>query len=155
MKWILASSALTGIKEYHLVEDEQLIIVLKYSFDQQSIRIINEEERLVFFMENAGGFNNRIIFKNPYGVDIGKFSYNGRSHNGHVEINAVTLHFTIVEGNAPKVLIHRRNVQQPIAVCHLPFFSHQPAAQYEQACFMLSLCWYAALKSSVKENPAT
>jgi hypothetical protein len=152
MKWILASSALTGIKEYHLVEDDQLLLVLKYSFDLQSIRIINEEERLVFFMENSGGFTNRIIFKNPYGVDIGKFSFNSRTQSGHVEINAITLHYTIVEGNGPKVVIHKRNVQQPLAVCHLPFFSYKPAAQYEQACFLLSLCWYAAVKTSVKNE---
>jgi len=152
MKWILVSSALTGIKEYHLVKDDQLLLVLKYSFDLQSIRIINEEERLVFFMEDSGGFASRIIFKNPYGVDIGKFSYNSRTHSGHVEVNSTTLQFTIVKGDAPKVIIHRRNVQQPLAVCHLPFFSPKPAAQYEQACFLLSLCWYAALKSSVKNE---
>jgi hypothetical protein len=152
MKWILASSASTGIKEYHLVKDDQLLLVLKYSFDLQSIRLINEEERLVFFMEDSGGFGNRIIFKNPYGVDIGKFACNSRANSGHVEINSITLHFTVVEGNTPKVLIHKRNVQEPLAVCHLPFYSPKPAAQYEQACFMLSLCWFAALKSSVKNE---
>jgi hypothetical protein len=152
MKWTLASSASTGIKEYHLIKDDQLLLVLKYSFDLQSIRLINEEERLVFFMEDSGGFGNRINFKNPYGVDIGKLVCNSRANSGHVEINSITLHFTIIEGNTPKVIIHRRNVQEPLVVCNLPFYSPKPAAQYEQACFMLSLCWFAAIKSSIKNG---
>jgi hypothetical protein len=86
MKWTIVSNTSSDIKEYHLVQDERTLVVMKYSPEQQTVRITHEGDRLVFFMEN-GGYSNRVIFKNVYGVDLGKYSYNNRSHNGRLEIN--------------------------------------------------------------------
>lgn len=139
MKWTLVSNTSSDIREYHLVKDERTLVVMKYSPEQQTVRITHEDDRLVFFMDN-GGYANRIIFKNVYGVDQGKYSYNNRNHNGRLEINDDVYDYNIVDTNQPKLIVHQRNKQEPMAVCQIPDAILQPASLYEHAGIVLSMC---------------
>jgi hypothetical protein len=149
MKWIPISTALTALKEYHLLKEEQLLIVLKCSLDPQSIRITYEGERHVFLMEPLG-YANQIQFKNAYGVNIGKFVHNGRSNTGRIQINDEVFHYNIIDNNQPKLIVHKRSKQQPVAVCNLPLLHGPASLLYEQAGLVLSVCWYATVLASKK-----
>ena len=151
MKWTLISNASTGIKEYHLIQDGLVLIVMKYSQEQQSVRITFEEEHLVFFMEDMG-YVNKIAFKNAYGVDLGKFSYHNNNSTGRLEINNALYDYNIVEGNPPKLIIHQHNKQEPLAVCQIPAILNRELAVYEQACMVLSLCWYTNMPVAAKKQ---
>lgn len=139
MKWTLVSNASSDIREYHLVQDERTLVVMKYSPEQQTVRITHEGDRLVFLMEN-GGFANRVIFKNVYGVDLGKYTYNNRSHNGRLEFNDDVFDYNIVEANQPKLIVHHHNKQEPMAVCQIPYGFIKPDSLYEHAGIVLSMC---------------
>ena len=119
---------------------------MKYSPEQQTVRIAHESDRLVFFMEN-GGYANRVIFKNVYGIDQGKTSYNNRSHNGRLEINDDIYDYNIVDASQPKLIVHRHNDQEPMAECHIPDTILHPASIYEHAGIVLSMCSLAATPS--------
>jgi hypothetical protein len=144
MKWTLISKASTGINEYHLVQDGQLLIVMKYNVEQQSIRIILEEEYLVFFLENAG-YANRIVFKNVYGVDQGKLTHHNRNNTGRLEIDNEIFNYNIVDSSQPKLIVHQHNKQEPLAVCQLPASFRPNASLHEQAGLVLSISRYATL----------
>ena len=147
MKWTLVSNTFSDIREYHLVKDERTLVVMKYSPEQQTVRITHEDGRLVFFMDN-GGYANRIVFKNVYGVDLGKYSYNNRNQNGRLEINNEAYDYNIVDANQPKLIVHQRNKQEPMAVCQIPNVILQPASLYEHAGIVLSMCSIASLPES-------
>jgi hypothetical protein len=154
MKWTLISNASTGIREYHLLQDSKVLIILKCSLEQQSIRMHFGEEHLVYFMENAG-YAHRIIFKNAYGVDMGRCTHNTRNNTGRLQINNEWFDYSIVDNNQPKLIIHQHNQQQPLAVCQLPEFSIQETAWYEQAGIVLSVCQYIILPAGRKELLST
>jgi hypothetical protein len=151
MKWILISNTSPGIKEYHLLQDDKVLIVLKCSLEQLSIRIHFEEEHLVYFMEDAG-FAGRIIFKNAYGVDLGRFSHNNRNNTGRLHINDDIFDYNIVDNNQPKLIINQHNQQQPLAVCQIPETLKRESAWYEQAGIVLSICQYSSLPAARKEQ---
>ncbi|OQP44580.1 hypothetical protein A4H97_09435 [Niastella yeongjuensis] len=149
MKWTLISNASTGIKEYHLVNDEVVLAVMKYSPEQQSVRISYEEERLVFFMESNGNAS-RIIFKNVYGVDQGKFAHHNHNNTGRLEINKQIFDYHIVDNNQPKLIIHQHNKQEPLAVCQIPASPTRHDSYFEQAGMVLGSCWFANMPAAPK-----
>ena len=152
MKWILISNVSTGIKEYHLIQDGLVLVVMKYSQEQQSVRITYKDEHLVFFMENIG-YANRIVFKNAYGVDLGKFSHHNHNNTGRLEINNAVYDYNMVEGSQPKLIIHQHNKQEPLAVCQIPAISMRHSAIFEQAGIVLSMCCYTNI-SAARKNQA-
>ena len=144
MKWNLISNASTDIKEYHLIKDDVVLVVMKYSPEQQSIRITYEEEHQVFFLENAG-YAHRIIFKNAYGVDLGKFSHQNRNNTGRLQINNEVFDYNIVDNNQPKLIVHQHSKQEPLAVCQIPDIPIRESSFHEQAGIVLSVCRYATM----------
>jgi hypothetical protein len=142
MKWNLISNAPTGIKEYHLTQDGVILVVMKYSPEQHSIRIKFEGEHLVVFLENAG-YANRIIFKSAYGVDLGKFSHH--NNTGRLQINNEVFDYNIIDNNQPKLIVHQHNKQEPLAVCQIPEIPKRESSFYEQAGLVLSICRYATM----------
>jgi hypothetical protein len=146
MKWNLVSNASIGIKEYQLIQDGVVLVVMKYSPEQQSIRITFEGEHHVFFLENAG-YANRIIFKNAYGVDLGKFSHN-RNNTGRIEINNEVYNYNIVDNNQPKLIVHHNSKQEPLAVCQIPEANIRETSFHEQAGIVLSVCRYATMPAA-------
>jgi hypothetical protein len=139
MKWTLISNASSEIREYHLIKDGNTLVVMKYSPEQQTVRIVHEGERLVFFVEDTG-FANRVILKNVYGVDLGKYSYNNRNHNGRLEINNDVFDYNIVDGSQPKLIVHQHSRQEPLAVCQIPDMPRQHSPLYEYAGMIISVC---------------
>ena len=149
MKWILINNSLTGIREYHLLQDELVLIVLKYSQEQQSVRIAFGDEHLVFLMEESD-FANRIVFKNAYGIELGKFSYHNRNNTGRIEINDTVYDYEIIDNNQPKLIIHQHNKPEPLAVCQIPAIFMRDSSNYEQAGIILSVCCYTNIPAASK-----
>lgn len=149
MKWILVSNSSTGIREYHLLQDELVLIVLKYSMEQQSVRIAFGDEHFVFFMENSG-YANRIVFNNAYGIELGKFSSNNRNNTGRLEINDTVYDYEIVDNNQSELIIHQHNKPEPLAVCQIPGISMRDFSHYELAGIVLSVCCYTNIPAASK-----
>ena len=151
MKWTLISNASADIKEYHLVKDESVLAVMKYSPEQQSVRISFEEERLAFFME-TNGYANRIVFKNVYGVYQGKFSHHNHNNTGRLEINEQIFNYNIVDNNQPKLIIHQHNQKEPLVVCQIPASPTRHASLFEQAGIVLGICCFANMPAARKKQ---
>jgi hypothetical protein len=151
MKWNLISNDATDIKEYQLTQDSLVLVKMKYSPEQQSLRITLDEDHLVFFVEDAG-YAHRILFKNVYGVDLGKFSHNNRNHSGRVEINNEIFDYHMVAGSQPKLIVHQHNKQEPLAVCQIPAIPTRQSSLHEPAGMVLSVCWFATMPAGRKKQ---
>jgi hypothetical protein len=150
MEWNLISNVTPGIREYHLLYENRVLVAFKYNIEQQSVRIAFEEERLVFFLESTGF--NRIAFKNAYGIDQGKFSYNNRGNSGRLEIDHGVYNYNMVDANQPKLIVHQQHKQEPLVVCQIPAIPSRESAVYEQACLVLSICSYANMPVAPKKQ---
>ena len=144
MKWNLISTSLSGIKEYHLLKNDRLLLVMKYSQEQQSVRITLDKEHLIFLLENnAGGLiaGERIHYMNAYGVDLGKFSFNPRNRSGQLQIDDRVFQYATINDPQPSLLVYKKTKEHPLAVCAWPLASEQPPGPIEYACLVLGVCW--------------
>lgn len=145
MKWSLISSSLNGIREYHLIKAGKVLLVMKYSTEQQSVRLKLDKEHEIFLLENtaSGLSGQRISFMNAYGVDLGKFSFNPRNQSGQLQINDRQFQYATVteRGNEPNLVVYKKSKEQPLAACNWPAMPEVASNSFEYACLVLGLCW--------------
>ena len=147
MKWVLVNQYSPSIKKYQLTEGDEIKLVLKYSPEQQSVRISSEENHRLFFIDKTGLWHNKTILKNEYGVEIGRLSFDKTQHIGAIEIEGKKYFYTF-ENNKKQLVVFEHSISLPLAVCDLsqaPSFTSLSADKYsseECTCFLLGLCWY-------------
>lgn len=146
MEWISINTGFADMKRFHLILDDGLQLVLKYSPLQQSVRLSFRSNHQGFFLENAGAWASKIILKTVYGVEVGGFSYNGRNETGRLQIEQLALQFTIIDKNKPSVVLYEQNKKHALLTCRLPAdLKHNSQIDNLQlACLCLGLGWYLA-----------
>jgi hypothetical protein len=126
-------------------------MTLKYNLLQQSIRISCGGRHQVFFMESASNWNNRMLFKNVYGIEVGKFTFSNRHNSGHIEVEQVSLQCQVMEKDRSTVTLYEKSKKskpQRVMTCHLPEGIKEQSVQIdnlERACLFLGLCVYCSL----------
>lgn len=150
MKWITVNYPSASVQKYQLVDDNVTKVVLKYNQQQQTARITCEEKQRLFFIEKAGGlWNNKFVFKNEYGVELGKFTFDkSYSHTGNIEIEGRKYHYAI---RNKELVIFDRDISSPVVICDLAssfespnisLTSNKEGEHEHDACLLLGLCWY-------------
>jgi hypothetical protein len=139
MKWVMVKHASPSVQKYHLVEGASQKAVLKYNLLQQSVRISNEDTQRVFFLERTGFWNNKTIFKNEYGLEIGKMSFEKGFHAGTIEVDGNKYHY-VIQDNALQQLVIYDDLSNPILTCDLNTAGYKP--DQDLSSLLLGLCWY-------------
>jgi len=138
MKWVKVKHASPAVQKYHLVDGTEKKLELKYTHPQQSIRISNEIGQRVFFVEKKGFWTNKTLFKNEYGVEAGKMTFEKGFHAGSIEVDGNKYHYLIHDTPAPALVIYDA-LSNPLLHCELN-------AEYKQgqdlSSLLLGLCWY-------------
>jgi len=158
MKWITVNYPSASLQKYQLVDNNATKVVLKYNPLQQSVRISSDEKQRLFFIEKTGGiWNNKFVFKNEYGVVIGRFTFDkSYNHAGHVEMDGQKYHYSIRNSPVPELLIYEHDVAFPLVHCDLitiakePLTHNRAADEEYEACLLLGLGWYYFLSGSSK-----
>ena len=157
MEWVLAKNHSQAMLEYHLMDRGNKRGTLKYNTHQQVARIQCEGHYGVFFIERHGTFINKTLFKNEYGQEIGKLSFDKRhSHTGPIELNGKKYHYSFQNNPFAELLIYDQSISSPLVSSGLHSGSDQGPVVFasvsneEYCCFLLGLCWY--LLSSVADN---
>jgi hypothetical protein len=151
MEWISINTVDPEMKKYHLLREDDVQVVLKYNFLQQSIRMSGRGKQQVFFMESGSAWNNRMVFKSVYGIEVGRFIFSNRGHSGRIQIEDTALQFSIVEGDVLSVILYEQDKHKPLLVCRLPEGGKEqpvPIDNLERACLFLGLCWYIIEKDA-------
>src|SRR5262245_28176068 len=120
MEWIPINTGDSDKRTYHLVEDGVIQSVLKYNMLQQSIRLSSKDRHQVFHLESINRWNSRMLFKNVYGVEVGRCSYSNRQQHGRIAIEPVSLQFALVEKARLFVILYKQDRDRPFMVCDMP-----------------------------------
>jgi hypothetical protein len=151
MEWISINTVDPEMKKYHLFKDDDVQVVLKYNLLQQSIRMSGRGKQQVFFMESGSMWNNRMVFKNAYGIEVGRFLFNNRTHAGRIQIEGTALQIAMVENDSISVILYEHDKHNPLLECRLPEGRKEqtvPIDNLERACLFLGLCWYVMEKDA-------
>jgi hypothetical protein len=137
MKWEPVKHASSLVNKYHLTEGADIKLVLKHNLDQESVRIGHDETQRLFFIEKTGFWNNKTLFKNEYGIEVGKLSLDRGYHAGTIEFEGHRFHYGIDHTMANRLIIYKHNISQPAISSDLP------SANVDQdfTCLVLGLCW--------------
>lgn len=149
MKWVMVKHASPSVQKYHLLEGVSKKAVLKYNLLQQSVRVSNDDTQRVFFLERSGFWNNKTIFKNEYGLEIGKMSFEKGFHAGAIEVDGNKYHY-VTDDNQQLVIYD--DLSHPILTCDLSAAGYKP--DQDLSSLLLGLCWYVYPSSGVHEPPA-
>ena len=140
MKWVMVKHASPSVQKYHLVEGASQKAVLKYNLLQQSVRVSNDDTQRVFFLERSGFWNNKTIFKNEYGLEIGKMSFEKGFHAGTLEVDGNKYHY-VIQNNESQELVIYDELSHPILSCGLSAAGYKP--DQDLSSLLLGLYWYA------------
>lgn len=149
MQWIMVKHASPSVQKYHLCEGTDQKVVLKYNLLQQSVRVSNDNTQRVFFMERSGFWNNKTIFKNEYGVEIGKMAFEKGFHAGTIEVDGNKYHY-VIQDNATQELVIYNDLSHPILTCDLSAAGYKP--EQDLSSLVLGLCWYVYPSSGVQNT---
>jgi hypothetical protein len=150
MKWVMVKHASPTVQKYHLLEGVAKKVELKYNLLQQSVRVSNDDTQRVFFLERSGFWNNKTIFKNEYGLEIGKMSFEKGFHSGSIEVDGNKYHY-VINDNPSQQLVISDESSNPILTCDLSASGYKP--DQDLSSLLLGLCWYAYPSSGVQEPP--
>jgi hypothetical protein len=149
MEWISVKNLSLGMQEYHLVNGDERIAVLKYNTHQQAARIHCGDNYGIFFIERTGSFINRTIFKNEYGQEIGRLSFDiGNSHSGPIELDGKKFHYSYQNNPFVELFVYDRHNTNLLISTRLKNAIDQTSVVFtsvtneEYACLLLGLCWF-------------
>jgi hypothetical protein len=143
MKWIPVSKPVASLSEYHLVEEGNILAILKYNPLQQSARIRSGEKQQVFFMERSGSNANKLIVENEYGVRTGYYAADSvKNKSGNIAVHDTHYHFKLLTGSIPEFSIYKPGTFSPLVICPIALSAGQATASVECSSLLLALCWY-------------
>lgn len=161
MKWVLVNSLKSTLQEYHLMDDENCRVVIKYNPRQHSARITCGIHQRLFFIETTGSLIQKTIFTNEYGLGIGSLTQDSVIGNkGMVIINEKKYHYTLNNNPLAELVIYDKNINDPLVSCGLQTSNSITSIALsnntdssDNSCLLLGLCWYLFLPVA-KENVA-
>ena len=158
MQWKLVKAFDEVLKEYHLIKNDRILIQLKYNSLQQSVRISSKGEYLSFLMERTGFAATRIVFKNVYGIEVGKCTFNRQHDKGLIENAGSAYKYEIAGAASVNAILYDLHKNQSVVICDWPLnaphmlslFKHGWYEEY--ASLLLGLHCYTHLFIGSREN---
>ncbi|HMH32117.1 MAG TPA: hypothetical protein VK543_03755 [Puia sp.] len=159
MEWVSVKNQSLGMQEYHLLDAGSKRAILKYNTHQQVARIQCDGNYGIFFIERTGSFVNRTLFKNEYGQEIGRLSFDIRhSHTGPIELNGKKFQYSFQNNPFAELVIFNKDVTKPLISSRLKNADDQTSVVFtsvnneEYACLLLGLCWYVLNPALAKQS---
>lgn len=154
MEWIAINNQSPGVTEYHLMDANSSIAILKYNVHQQVVRLQSDGSHAVFFLEKAGTFSNRTIIKNEYGLVIGKLSVDRwASHPESIELEGKKFYYSFQNDPFAELILYKGRTVAPVTRSGIKsgtdntriVFNKSNHEEYTPV--LLGLCWYSTLMS--------
>jgi hypothetical protein len=150
-------------EDYVLKENEHTILKLRYKSKSNTARIETEIDQRIFIIEDEGLLKTRLVFKNEYGVSMGRLFFDGWSENhGVVETIDTRFRFVIRSGPAAGIMLYRNSRRNLVYSCNLSFepLEHSTTTGTQNinliknriAPFIISLSWYMSRHMIVEQG---
>ena len=152
---IIAIKRIPGLDSYHLKENDNTVLEIRYKPDMHTARVVTHEERRVLIIENEGLLRIKMVIKNEYGIQIGLLTYDNFSDtHGSVEIENARFRFSIQHSPVPELHIYKGR-RDLIYSCQLSFDDNNiKEAKSQSASFLIAVSRYLILKGAGKRKPA-
>ncbi|MGG9970835.1 hypothetical protein ACQ33O_03480 [Ferruginibacter sp. SUN002] len=158
MKWLLVSNASSTLHEYHLIENNECKVILKYNPLHHSARITCGKHHKLIFVETTGSLKLKTVFKNEYGLEVGSLHQDKWHNKGSVVIDDKKYNYQLQNNPLAELIIYNNNPSTPLVSCGLKpdngateiSLSHNTNG-IDNSFLLLGLCWYLFLPVA-KEN---
>lgn len=157
MKWVIVSAKKSLLQEYHLVNSDQCLMVLKYNPLQHSLRISCDGNHKLFFIESTGALTGKYIFRNEYSMETGHMNYDKWfGKEGSVTIETKKFNYNISETSTAELNIYDDSTGAWLMDCELEHIADtRQNSSVENNFLLLGLCWYLCVaKKSLVEYAA-
>ena len=161
MKWQLVNSSSSTLQEFHLMENNECKVILKYNPLHHSARITCGKFHKLVYVETLGSLKLKTVFKNEYGLEIGSLQQDKWHNKGTVIIDSQKYNYHLQNNPLAEMTIYSNDPAMPLVSCGIKSannnteicLSHNTNG-IDNSFLLLGLCWYLFLpvaKESVVE----
>ena len=150
MKWLLVSNPASALQEYHLMENGERKVILKYNPLHHSARITCGKYHKLVYVETAGSLKPKTIFKNEYGSEIGSLVHDKwLNDQGNVIIEGKKYNYRLQKNPLSEMTIFNNDDSQTLVSCGLNTDDNvalfHNTNDIDNSFLLLGLCWYLFL----------
>jgi hypothetical protein len=148
MKWVSVNSG-TLNENFELWEADKKLAVISFSNTTRIARIVSNLGKRLFFFEKKGLLTPKAIFKNEYGIRMGKLELeNPGAQKGFLEIEERKYRYVFNENNNGELNVYNEAMSETLITCNFPTaingVDRKPAfLDTKFPSLLLILCWYS------------
>jgi hypothetical protein len=148
MKWISVNNG-TLNENFELWEADKKLAIISFSNTTRIARIVSNLGKRLFFFEKKGLLTPRAIFKNEYGIKMGKLELeNPDAQKGFLEIEEKKYRYVFNEKNNGELNVYNEAMSETLITCNFPAatngLTQKPAfLNTKFPSLLLILCWYS------------
>jgi len=148
MKWVSVNNG-TSSENFELWEADKKLAVISFSNTTRIARIVSNLGKRLFFFEKRGLLTPKAVFKNEYGIKMGKLELEKPgAQNGHLEIEDKKYHYTFNENNSGELKVYDEAMSETLITCNFPTNSTGSSKtksflDTKLPSLLLVLCWYS------------
>jgi hypothetical protein len=148
MKWVSVNNG-TAQESFELWEADKKLAVISFSNTTRIARIVSNLGKRLFFFEKRGLLTPKAIFKNEYGIKMGKLELQKPgAQNGQLEIEGKKYHYIFNENNSGELKVYDETMHENLITCNFPdttggLFKTKSFLDTKLPSLLLVLCWYS------------
>ncbi len=148
MKWVSVNNS-TSSENFELWEADKKLAVISFSNTTRIARIVSNLGKRLFFFEKRGLLTPKAVFKNEYGIKMGKLELDKPgAQNGHLEIEEKKYRYIFNENNSGELKVYDETMTNNLITCTFPSPSggtnkSRSFLDTKLPSLLLVLCWYS------------
>lgn len=149
--WIPIQSE-TAFEEYELWNGIKSLMTLSIDLEENKVRVVCDDYRRDFHIENERLLLNKTILKNEYGIKVGELGQELFSHNeGYIVLNEEHFHYAVQTDPFAELAIYRKSRKKPVLKCTISSNEKRSSVNYSKNeesnsknynCLLIALCWF-------------
>ncbi len=149
MKWVSVNNG-TANENFELWEGEKNLANISFSNTTRIARLVSNLGKRLFFFEKKGLLTPKAIFKNEYGIKMGKLELEKPgAQKGFLEIEEKKYRYVFNEQNSGELNVYDEDMRTTLLTCTFPVATTNPALIKSKSfldtklpSLLLVLCWY-------------
>jgi hypothetical protein len=145
MKWVSVNDG-TAQENFELWGDDKKLAGISFSNTTRIARIASNLGKRLFFFEKKGLLTPAAVFKNEYGIKMGKMEQT-KPGKGLIEMEGKKYSFVYNENNSGELMIYDEATQKSLLTCSFNaiangFTKTKSLLDTKFPSLLLVLCWY-------------
>ena len=148
MKWVSVNSG-TSNENFELWEADKKLAVISFSNTTRIARIVSNLGKRLFFFEKKGLLTPKAIFKNEYGIKMGKLELEKPgAQKGFLEIEEKKYRYVFNADSNGELNVYNETMSETLITCNFPVATNNGAKKLsfldtKFSSLLLVLCWYS------------